>query len=439
MEPEIKSKNKGMKFLIIMVIIILLATIGGLVFLVLNNSENEPTGNIVTNEEIINEIIENTVVGNVVVPNDLKEYPMIGNGQIAEEKSAYYDRNKERAVIPTGYAVLNDSPNIADGLVISDIANDNMANQMGGNQFVWIPVAVPYIDVTGQLEDTAINNRIQEYIDVGYYPMAIKLKDDNYASILYNFRLGGGGTRVSVALSKYTSEASEGNREPQNVVTDGNIRIRNWEDDLFQKEYNDMVEAVIADGGFWIARFGTSINDNNIAQSKRGQEAVFYKTWYDLYDIANSLSNNITKTHMIWGCQWDQTMIFLAMEGNKYATEGARFYILNGTGKGNFAEYETELTKAPKDNPDAIIKLKNEIKHLPTGFDDEFQVKSIYDLAGNLWEWTMEGTYETSRAMRGGFCGYNGSQSAAAREYVKPDYYGERIADFGTRMVLYEN
>jgi len=44
-----------------------------------------------------------------------------------------------------------------------------------------------------------------------------------------------------------------------------------------------------------------------------------------------------------------------------------------------------------------------------------YMVKNIYDMAGNVYEWTMESFDDNTRVIRGGFSGTNG--------YVAPASY----------------
>ena len=53
---------------------------------------------------------------------------------------------------------------------------------------------------------------------------------------------------------------------------------------------------------------------------------------------------------------------------------------------------------------------------LTTGADSSFSVQNIYDIAGNVWEWTLEKTSSTSSpcAGRGGYFDNTGSNYPAA-------------------------
>ena len=74
---------------------------------------------------------------------------------------------------------------------------------------------------------------------------------------------------------------------------------------------------------------------------------------------------------------------------------------------------------------------------LETGASDKFSKQGIYDLAGNVWEWTLEYTSNPSApcARRGGSYYGNGSYSPALRRYNNGtrDYYnftGFRVSIF---------
>ena len=77
---------------------------------------------------------------------------------------------------------------------------------------------------------------------------------------------------------------------------------------------------------------------------------------------------------------------------------------------------------------------------LTTGATERNSKMNIYDLAGNVWEWTLEkitGTddYPYPCTVRGGFCNYDGSGTpASSRDDVSTSssYY-----NVGFRSALY--
>ena len=66
---------------------------------------------------------------------------------VKTDKEEYTDENGDKAPIPGGFCMVEDSKDdqtdkntVRDGLVISDVAGDDLDNSKHGNQFVWIPV-----------------------------------------------------------------------------------------------------------------------------------------------------------------------------------------------------------------------------------------------------------------------------------------------------------
>jgi hypothetical protein len=63
------------------------------------------------------------------------------------------------------------------------------------------------------------------------------------------------------------------------------------------------------------------------------------------------------------------------------------------------------------------VKDDSTIHTLTTGALKSAKVNNIYDMAGNMFEWTMEGFTTESRVMRGGFCILSGAALSVAFRY----------------------
>ena len=329
-------ENKRLIIIISIAIIVLVLVVTAVVLIVSqNNNEEEGLVNIEQPTVEENEIEENNNIEEEEVVENLPE--VSEKGTIVEERSLYRDENNKEAVIPAGFAVVKDSGTIDDGLVISDVLDDDMENSKQGNQFVWIPVETPVLDVRSYDNDTDINNAIQESVNNGKYPMAIRISDDNYAGVVYNFQSIRENTTIQVIPYTYGTEATQ--QEPSNLDTslDNSNNIENWSNTTYQEDFNEMMNKIRRDKGFWIARFETSVNQDGIAQSKKMQDVLTNVSWFELYETEKTLKTLTTTSHMVWGCQWDQIMIWLKEMRNGYSSDNA-FAILNSTGLGNYAD-----------------------------------------------------------------------------------------------------
>ena len=420
--------NKRTIILISILIVILILVIVSLVLTLGKKEEIIP-------ENTVNETEENVVEENVIIDEVEEEenLPIIEDkGEIATERSIYIDDNRKSVTVPEGYAIINDSPNVSDGLVISDVADDDLNNSKGGNQFVWIPVDTPVLDVSKCEDEMDINDAISESVSNRKYPMAIKLADGNYKGVLYRFESINENTAVKVNFIAYSTTGAE--REPANL-DDSSANIGDWTQEIYQTEYNELVKRVKKDKGFWIARYETSIDSNNVAQSKKNEKVLTNASWYDLYTVQKTLTHANTTSHMIWGSQWDQIMIWLKDVKNQTLAEGYKYFVVDSSNMGNYLY--TEI-KENGENGNNTIKKSGEAFRFKTGELEGTKINNIYDLAGNAWEWTMEANFTTSRTVRGGDCSYDGATyPVTARFSFKPTYNGEKIENIGSRMTIY--
>lgn len=75
---------------------------------------------------------------------------------------------------------------------------------------------------------------------------------------------------------------------------------------------------------------------------------------------------------------------------------------------------------------------------LTTGASDTCKKMNIYDLAGNVWEWTLEysSNIDIPCALRGGSLLYTGSKYPTS--YRNSHMMDWSVVDFGFRLSLYK-
>ena len=360
--------------------------------------------------------------------------PEIKAGERASETSKY-----QTAVIPAGFTVsgIREETTIDGGLVIYDIPEEDLENagedfwtktttvgrenyptvQCDYNQFVWVPVETPYVtkaelnkimsDSNGSI--TTEKAALQSLVDSGKYPMAVELANGtDYRGVLYRFSAG--TNNVNIKVMDFSTEANydDGSvtyyREPAKLSsTDSNKVNQTEEQNLdLQTEYNNIVKSVKEQKGFWVARYELSYNTKG--ESKRGKTVAnagdsATNKWYGLYNacktVCQASNKNEMQSSMIYGSQWDQIMIW--MKEVKNTNDSLKYYILDSSNMGNY-NTESGETGSPQ----------------VSGYKNAYGAKQIFDLGGNLRDWTTEAGSASIRVLRGGSYDGNGSIGPAS-------------------------
>ena len=269
------------------------------------------------------------------------------------------------------------------------------------DQFVWVPVEKAYVTVEEMGGDSLDN--LKSYITANnnkVYPMAVK-SGETYSGILYKFEDSADGSKVEITPYDYKTTSSY--REPDVVRDDtGDYASEGVTKSGLQSEYKEMVEGVNAKGGFWVGRYETSnmVDDktqdtkNTIKVVKGTKNGINNVNWYRMYAQQKNYAKNKfgetakTKSSMIWGSQWDQIMIWMKDKPAKFINETytRKFYITNAVGMGNYGAIDGVS--------DGYTSTSSPAE---TGC---FDVKNIFDLAGNVNDWTLEANNTSARVLR---------------------------------------
>ena len=165
--------------------------------------------------------------------------------------------------------------------------------------------------------------------------------------------------------------------------------------------------------GFYVGRYETTINNGTIG-SQKGATVLKADTklpndkdyrWYGLYKAQKDLYSTSTSvfSSMITSKEWDTIMTF--------------------TGYGD----TTRATSTYATTPDLSGSAYK-------GTTDTYDLsKNIYDLAGNVMEWTLEAYFANYRVSRGGNFYYD-NRSASFTGNSEPY---QRNSSYGSRLALY--
>ena len=335
-------------------------------------------------------------------------------GEETNGGSTSVSSNETRPYLPTGFTQVKGTT-LKNGLTIQDST---------GNQYVWVEVpkaervyktaGLEIKDFTDE-EYTKIEDDLHTYTDV--YRNGTSYKDEYYSG-------------VGLTSEEYYSLKKM------------------------------MLKSVYQNGGFYVGKYETGVMENprykesSSATVMPTDTPVIKQNAYPYNNItcsqAQTLASNMESgnhtSSLMFGVQWDLVLKYLETKGTAQAdltTESTSWgnYINNAW---NITNVDSKYYKKPNWTSGAYgAKGGYAVVLLSTGASEEFGKQGIYDLAGNVIEFTLEHANLISRAIsespcaiRGGDYNYNGFfNPAAANRFKSPTFYFD--INLGFRVVLY--
>ena len=305
------------------------------------------------------------------------------------EMTWYQDEDKE-VPIPAGFAVsqVEGENKVDDGLVVID---------KNGNEFVWIPC--------GTWDATKKEYSTEEYEKAGEYSKISSGKGWKY--------------NENYEDKEWSSPENQINVAKKSIKKYGGFYIARYEAGV----PSNAIFYVPNIGGNYVGMDGKTIpsfpgnprsidsnineKENLIPISKQGVQAWNWITQPNAKIVSENMykDNNTVDSYLIDSNAWnyiceDIVKIIIGDDGLNDSTNYGNFYCNNSTDyesldclwakhyydgkKWSFSNVYKRGKITPSDRKDG-----NYIE-LATGASDDFKIYNIYDMAGNMWEWTME-------------------------------------------------
>ena len=287
-------------------------------------------------------------------------------------------------------------------------------------------------------------------------------------------------TNIETDLKNYTSTYVT--KEGYSDTHEGDTANVGWlTSDEYTELKNRMLKSVYENGGFYVGRYEAGIEttgtnrtrntDKNsdgkytmpstVPVTKADAYPYTYVTRTQAQNLASKVNSGTKTSSLMFGVQWDLVLAFMSKDTAKITSTDV--LTKNSTTIGNYYDSTFQLSQTGKYatysnwtlsstwNPsttattDFVDSSKNKLAQsdgngilVTTGTSEKNKVMNIYDIAGNVEEWTLEKTPNTGYpcAPGGGSFRDTGSNRPASRRIgffstdSSGDFFGFRVSLF---------
>ena len=272
------------------------------------------------------------------------------------------------------------------------------------NQYVWVPVSEEELENIYGVDE---NGKYWGKLYTAYSTVTNWTETSGVMSITS----ATGYREPSVTTTLYTYDADE----TLSSYLNGSTRYELLTE--LEENFYETIESIREYGGFYIGRYETGNLSSEVAVVQKANSSICSVTWYMMYEKCESLSGENTNvtTSMIWGSLWDATLRWLYDSGatTSSGTKLTSSMIWSSSAAwGNYRTSTFDYYTAYNSTSTKTAKAQN---NLATGVAEYTKVNNIYDIAGNVKEWTLEANSTKYRTDRGGGSWASTSLSAGAR------------------------
>ena len=398
---------------------------------------------------------------------------MIGaNGSVGTVTRIPVEKETTKPYLPgNDFTVVESS--LDNGLVVTD----------GTNYWTWIEVPTDIYENTtynGGMQpagendydaiETTLNNYTgtlvdrKGYADVWYdrYGVVYNNEESEYSqiSLAYPYEDGFNDAKELYGAI-YTDENGQNEATSYTSGTTYYVKITDNLNDaegcgLTYEEYNNlkkyMLSSVYQNGGFWIGQYeagadsypATDVNDTRKLIVQEGAFPYNYITCSNAQIKSSGINSGNYTSSLMFGIQWDLVLKHLETNGEWDESNTPQYYLTeDGRDWGNYYDIGFDInkggyTESPSTANSFTLLLENETYSksansrvlLTTGATERNSKMNIYDLGGNVYEFTLENSPYSYFPCSTRGAGYNTYGSGYVRAASIREFY--RTIDSGS-------